>query len=173
MKKFFSEKVFIALLFFCLGGLSLWGIESLHQRISAHRPPAQAQKIFTNPLQDSDDFFTKMQKDVFDRSLMALPSDWQSGNTTQMQERQDEHFVYFDFDFGQQKPKQLNVSVEDGQVTVSAQVESRQEESGSQQFFSSSFQQSFPVPEGVNAADFKTEHDGSKIVIKFPKKQAS
>ncbi len=85
-------------------------------------------------------------------------------------EREDDRFVYYDLDFKGQTPENLQVKVEDGQISVSGRLEMKTETSGGGSVVSSSFHRSFPVPDNVIAEKFEIEQEGGKIVIKFPKR---
>lgn len=85
---------------------------------------------------------------------------------TGIQRREDDHFVYFDLRLQDPKSTSLNSKVEDGYLNITGKVEKNQDEDN---YFSSSFSKTFPVPDGVDAEKMQTEADGDKVTFKFPK----
>jgi len=97
----------------------------------------------------------------------AQPLEMDSG---EFRVREDEKFVYYDLDFNGQVLEDLQVKLEDGQVSISGRLEMNNEGTGGGAVMSSSFHRSFPVPENVIAEKFEIEQNGGKILIKFPKR---
>lgn len=185
MKSLFLNKIFLSILFFVLGGLSVLGFT--HYQKS--RAPISSQQG------DSDQFFDQFfNSDFFDKSkdpfaeMQRMQNEMEKqfdnknpfdnwyqkrfggGDLGEIKQREDNKFVYYDIDIHGQTPKDVKVNVADGQVDISGSTERKKEDKNNSSYYSSSFQRSFPVPSGVDAENFKMEQDGNKIVIKFPKK---
>lgn len=91
------------------------------------------------------------------------------GSLHDIQQREDDHFVYYDISVDGLKQEKVNVKVENGQVSISGQIEKKSDEAGSNFFYSSSFQRSFPAPNKVDPNNAQIEQQKGKLVIKFPK----
>jgi HSP20 family molecular chaperone IbpA len=95
------------------------------------------------------------------------------GEPGDIQTREDEDFVYYDVAIKNLSNKKLDIQVEGGQIMISGTIEKRSDDKGkntnSSQFYSSTFHRSFPVPFGVDGNKVQIEHEGEKIIIKFPK----
>lgn len=91
------------------------------------------------------------------------------GNAGDITRREDDHFVYYDIAVDGLRQEKVNVKVENGQLTISGQVEKKSEEGNSGSYFKSSFQRSFPVPSNVDSGKFQLEQGKEKLVVKFPK----
>lgn len=95
------------------------------------------------------------------------------GDPGDIQTREDEDFVYYDVVIKDLSNKKLDIQVEGGQIMISGTIEKRSNDKGknanTSQFYSSTFHRSFPVPYGVDSDRVKMEHEGEKIIIKFPK----
>ncbi|MFL5785167.1 MAG: Hsp20/alpha crystallin family protein [Bacteriovoracaceae bacterium] len=68
----------------------------------------------------------------------------------------------------------IKVSVEGGQVNISGEnktVQAQEEKGGTVRSESySSFERSFPVPEGTDPTQVSVQHETNELVIRFPKK---
>ena len=93
------------------------------------------------------------------------------GDVGDIKQREDEEFVYYDIELRDETPKELKVEVHDGQMSISGQIETMQNEQGSKNYMSRTFHRSFPVPGNVDGESFKMTQEGEKIVIKFQKRK--
>lgn len=95
------------------------------------------------------------------------------GEPGEIRQREDDDFIYYDVVIKDLVNQKLDIRVEGGQITVSGTVEKKSSDKGnkrsSQQFFSSTFHRSFPVPYGVDETKAQMEQEGEKIIIKLPK----
>lgn len=195
MQRFFSRTVVIAVLAFILGGLSVWGGNKLwdHYHPDSALPPSFALNEGQD-LPNFDDFFNRdffrqsrdpfkemerMQREMM-RNFGNLESDsdhfgswfqknFGGGSPSEFNTREDGDFVYYEIESSEGLPKKVDVKVEEGQVTISGEIERQDSSQGSSSKFSSTFVRSFPAPENVDAAKFQIEHQDKKIVIRFPK----
>lgn len=155
----------IAVIFFLLGGATVWGIDYyVAKKLEEKRPSiAQNHRPFEHFFKD--DFFNP-NKDPFQelRRLRQEMNAW-----SDFAQREDDKYVYYELDLKGQKPKKVEVEVKDGQVSITGQVEQKREDDNNSSFFSSSFHRSFPAPGNVDGEKFQMEQEGNKIIIKFPK----
>lgn len=95
------------------------------------------------------------------------------GDPGDVQMREDDDFVYYDVIIKNLSDQKLDIRVEGGQIKISGTIEKetgdKSKNRGSRQFSSSTFRRSFPVPSGVDSTKAEMEHDGDKVIIKFPK----
>lgn len=195
MKSFFSNRIFLSAIFFIIGGICTLGVTRYfdHRNLKAMPEQTLAQKdpdrFFNNMF--NDDFFgtsrnpfkemQRMQEQMLKQfgehdGFQDSFDNWYQnkfggGSVTELNEKEDNDFVYYEINTEGQTPKELKVDVKNGQVNISAEIEKKEENEGSKSVMTSSFHRSFPVPPNVDAENFKMEQDGKKIVIKFPKKK--
>jgi HSP20 family molecular chaperone IbpA len=91
------------------------------------------------------------------------------GNAGDVSQREDDHYLYYDISVEGLKPEKVKVKVENGQLSISGQVEKKSEEAGSGSYFVSSFHRSFPVPPDVESSKVQIDQEKDKLVVKFPK----
>ncbi|MEZ5572145.1 MAG: Hsp20/alpha crystallin family protein [Halioglobus sp.] len=123
-------------------------MEAMHQRMQA----------FLN----QDDFFG--QSGIvpgFGSGIAAA----QAGFDTVLQEGEDDHSVFYTMELGNQDVSNVNVKVENGYVSINADLS----EQSSNSYAHSSLSQTFPVPAGVNPDSAKVEKEKDAIVIRFDK----
>lgn len=167
MKKFISNRIVLAVFFFVIGGLSVWGGSRYLVQRKAH-PLADPSVVFQHePDRFFEDFFNN-DKD-FAEGTMNPFLEMGGKALGDIKQREDQHFVYYDIDLKGQNPNQLKVEVKDGEVTISGQTENKENHQGESSYFSSSFHRAFPLPDGVNGQAFKMERQDQKIILKFPK----
>lgn len=191
MKHFFTNKLFIATVSFIVGGVSVFG---LTRHFMQNKIDQQKSETPLGTEQFFDDFFNndffgrsrdpfeemrRMQKEMFkklndDRSFPGTFDRWYQrkfggGDSGEIRQREDDEYLYYDLDLKDQVPKELNVKVQDGQILIDGKIEAKEQKEGINQFYSSSFHRSFPVPSGVEGEKFKMEQEGNKIIIKLPK----
>lgn len=188
MKKIISHKAFIAVLFFLLGGVSVFAYERFkpEEPVLSQRHPFAFEDKFLNDFFNQD--FFERSRDPFEemrrmRSRMleqfenrdrfeGVFDDWYKGrfgggDVGEVSQREDDEFLYLDVDLKGKTPKNFNVKVENGQVTIVGEVETK-ESDGS--IASSRFERSFPAPPHVDSEKFVVEQSKDKMTIKFPKK---
>ncbi len=191
--KFFKEKWFIGVLCFALGGASMFGVQKLllkerHSNLDlfASRAPRSMDPLFDQFF--NDDFFDRSRdpfeemRQMRERMMRQFepeeggePFDswfqkkFGGGKAGDIRKREDEHFVYYDILIEGLKPEKVNINVENGQLSVSGQIENKSEENHSGSYFSSTFHRSFPVPTNVDSNRVQMEQIQGKIIVKFPK----
>ena len=178
MKSFFSKKIVIAILFFLIGlatGWSLHGPQSHSQKTSS-REFSEPRSFSINSLFD-DDFFSPNQDPFEEMRRLQKQMKNSLGDSQQLgqlSEHEDDESIIYELSLPQdQTPQKLQVDVKNGQVIISASIESKKDQDGLQSSISSSFHRSFPAPTGVDAEHFKLEQSENKIILKFPKKKNS
>ncbi len=138
-----------------------------------------------DPFEAMRKFRQRMQKDMqgFKSPSFSTPFDSWFGNkfgggTVQdIEKREDENFVYYDIKVKDVKGTTVNTKVENGYLTITGQIESKNseqdEESGysNSSVFSSTFSRTFPLPANVDEDSMEMESELNKIVIKLPKKE--
>jgi len=177
MKNFLLNRIVIVVVAFSFGGISVWGLTRYmdHQKskneTSFLRPslPTETQKFFKNFF--NDDFFSESQDPFAEmrRIQRQMQEQFVQTPTHEIKQREDDQFLYYEIDLHKQSPKEVKVDVKDGQVFISGQIESKENEDGSSRYYSSTFNRSFPVPEGTDGNNYTLEKEGQNIVIKFPK----
>lgn len=110
-----------------------------------------------------------------DENLFPRPSIFKNFiNTTQ---REDENYKYVDIITEDNNSDELKIDIKDGMINITSETKKstsvKNERSSVFSAFSSSFNQSFNVPEGVNEKKVEiikgTDQKPQKIIIKFPK----
>lgn len=138
-----------------------------------------------DPFEAMRKFRQRMHKDMqgFKSPPFSTPFDSWFGNkfgggTVQdIEKREDENFIYYDIKVKDVKGTTVNTKVENGYLTITGQIESKNseqdEDSGfsNSSVFSSTFSRTFPLPADVDEDSMEMESEQNKIVIKFPKKE--
>ncbi len=166
---------------------------ALRGSLFAHLPIKIARKISKN--MDSffersidDDFFNgsedlfeemdKMREQMIKRFDVSEVGDLlnhrhqrklRDGSVGDIKKREDAQYIYYDIAVQGLKQEKVNVQVQDGQITISGQIENKTSQDGSESYSSSSFQRSFPVPDGVDVHQIQVGQEQDKLVVKFPK----
>lgn len=172
MKNFFNTKLFIAILFFCVGFLANHLFVLL-----VHHPTSETAQIHPEANErfpvDPDDFDQKkmletiqgMQEGQVDgegmENAMGLGS---------IVQREDEFFEYYDIPLKDHRGtnRKLNVELKNGLVIIKEEMKKQQDNS----FSESSSEQMFTLDSrrlDIDRAEVQNEKD--KIVIKIPKKK--
>jgi HSP20 family molecular chaperone IbpA len=146
---------------------------------AAVEKPVQEQnpfdRFFKNDSLFGDDIFRSL--DSFHKKFEENFSSFESPGIGQISQREDENYVYFDVQVDDLKSTSIETQVEDGQLLLSGTVEKKSGDDGDEAAFSSSykstFQRSLPVPEGVDAMKMQVTNEKNKVIIKFPKLNAS
>jgi len=84
---------------------------------------------------------------------------------TSIQESEDEHSVFYTVKVGDKDSSKVNVSVENGYVSINAEITDKTANAYAQ----SSMSQSFPVPAGVDPDSARVDQKGDSVVISFDK----
>jgi HSP20 family molecular chaperone IbpA len=91
------------------------------------------------------------------------------GKAADISQREDDKYLYYDISVEGLKPEKVKVKVENGQLSISGQVENKSEQAGSSSYFVSSFHRSVPVPPNVDPSKVQIDQEKDKLVVKFPK----
>lgn len=175
----FKTRWFIGLACFSFGAAFTLGLQHFFFKPKSLNSPF-ARSYNMDPLLNhffNDDFFDRAQ-DPFEEMrrmrkemMKQLDQGGGGGGGTDIQQREDQNYVYYDIAVEGLKEEKVNVQVENGQLTISGQVEKKSEGNGSNSYFSSSFHRSFPVPSRVNADQFQVDQQKNRLVVKFPKRK--
>lgn len=134
--------------------------------------PEAMEKSFESALQE----MTKMRQQT-----MKLFDDWVAGmdpfqghinpqhEIARINEREDDHFIYFEIPIKNLKKEKLKVNIANGMVQVTGQIEKKKQGKHASSYYSSSFHRSFPVPAGVDADKVQMSQEKDQLVVKFPK----
>ncbi len=90
----------------------------------------------------------------------------------QMTTREDDKAVFYEIQVKDLAKEKVNIRVENETVTISGNIESTgssDEEGATRMYFKSSFQRTFPVPEGTDASKARMRQEKDKIIVEFPK----
>lgn len=91
------------------------------------------------------------------------------GKAADISQREDGKYLYYDISIEGLKPEKVKVKVENGQLSISGQIENKSEEAGTSSYFVSSFHRSFPIPPNVESSKVQIDQEKNKLVVKFPK----
>lgn len=158
IKKSLFHPILIFTVAFLAGGLTMW----VWDRATEKPRYVYQSRGFDHPfMQDlmGDDFFSRTH-DIFQSTF-----DFGGEGFGDVHQREDQDFVYFDIDLKGQTPKNFNVEVRDGQITIQGELESESAEG----HFSSRFERSFPTPDGVDASGFRLDPTDGKMTLILPK----
>lgn len=119
-----------------------------------------------NPLEDMfENMQTHMQKD----ENGGLQFQLSLGGNQNFEQSEDEKFYYFTLNLDDMKAKTFNVNVEDGQIHIEAQLETKEQDENSMHSMTQSFTRSLPAPPNADIDKFEVENKDNKIIIKIPK----
>lgn len=121
-----------------------------------------------------DNFFESDLMDMGPASRFGVGGMASSANITS---REDQHFLYYEISGDSIENTSVSTSVEDGYLTITAEIHSgnpkaENDESGGSSFqsnFQSTMQRTFPLPGNVDESKMETLAEGSKIILRFPK----
>lgn len=191
--KFFTHKVTIGFFAFFLGIGSFWGFEKLNaktkrsnlQSWAAPMINIQNDDLFSSedllrdfdPFKNQSSIFKHMDKwhqqmlkdfESFDPPQKHFWSGWTTTKDTSvaLKKKEDTDAVYFELETGKKVPKNFEVKVDQNQMTISGTVE---EGDGKTMSSTSSFVESFPVPQNVMADKYEVKNEPGKIVVRLPK----
>ncbi len=175
MKNIFDSKVLIAGLFFLLGFFSFWGGQTLLNHFQ-NKPRSAANHVpgfgpnepafpFGEEENDPFDEMRRLQKQMMQG--MVNPGGSGAGD---VESREDDKFVYYDISIPGVDPKNLQVTIENGQLSISGKSEQKSDDTGNGVYYSSQFHRTFPVPPETDSDKVQVESGKDKITLKFPKK---
>jgi len=101
----------------------------------------------------------------FPGSFGASPGMAQADFGTGLVAGEDQDSVFYTLDTGGQAVSNVNVTVENGYVSIDAEMSDK----SSNTYAHSSVSQTFPVPAGVNPDSARVDNQGDSIVIRFDK----
>ena len=178
MYSFFKNRATVALIFFVLGLSTSLLITNFnaHVKNSSLRKSADSSRDTVRSLFD-DDFFSSPNDPFEEMRRLQSQIKTSFNEATELKQtnqyEQDGYLVY-EFNFSQNSPpQQLQVDVKNGQINMTAKIESKTEQNGFHSSHVSSFQRTFPAPTDVDAEHFKLEQSENKVILKFPKKKDS
>ena len=89
--------------------------------------------------------------------------------------REDNDYVYYELDLGDEVDGEVDVTVEDGMVTISGRTEARKERSKGgmsvQSRSAATFHQRFPLPPGTDPESVYVDHADGKVTIRLGKSE--
>lgn len=109
-----------------------------------------------------DDFF---RSGAFTGRFGSWFNSAQGGFGTRIEEGQDQDSVFYKLQVGDRDVSDVNVRVENGYVSINAQMKEQSDHAYAQ----SSISQTFPVPPGVDPDSAKVDREGDAIVVRFEK----
>ena len=113
------------------------------------------------------------QMDKMTEEMMKQMQPQMGGSVAEVDSWEDDQFIYLKFKLGQINKNSLKGQSIDGLVTVKGQTKienTTQNQFGSSTSISiSSFNKTFPVPEGVKEEEVQIEHQDGALILKFPK----
>ena len=170
---------------FALGGAGMWAWQQHQQANSQVLAPVtspsggmalmQPGQALIDPIEEMEQMHRSMER-FFNRDDLFNPGVF-SGNFgswfttaaggfgTGIQEAEDEQSVFFKMKVGDKDVSNVNVTVENGYVSINAEVT----DETANAYAHSSISQSFPVPVGVDPDSAKIDQEGDSIVIRFDK----
>jgi HSP20 family protein len=168
-----NHKFTFAVLGFLLGLSTYWGVSTLRQ----HQVwmPSQVEDPFAELFTPMDPFkeLTRMQQRLFADAPMienvAAPAS--------LKVEEDEGHIVYNFAIPDLTHKNIQVRVEDGYVVLQGKSEKSNEASDQRSFFTSSFHQSYPWPQGVrsdlDSTKVKIKYEQDRIRVEFPKEDGA
>jgi HSP20 family molecular chaperone IbpA len=170
---------------FALGGAGMWAWHqhwaANPQTVAAHgmsadgKTLAQSGQPFVAPVMEMEQMQRRMeqffnQEDFFSPGVFSGNfGSWfntaDGGFGTKIQEGEDEHSIFFKMKVGDKDVSDVNVTVDNGYVSINAEITDKTANAYSH----SSVSQSFPVPVGADPDSAKIDQEGDSIVIRFDK----
>jgi HSP20 family molecular chaperone IbpA len=109
-----------------------------------------------------DDFFSQSGVAA---NFGSLFNSAPTGIGAELQQGEDDHSVFFKLQVGDQDVSNLNVRVENGYVSINAELSDK----SANAFARSTVSESFPLPAGVNPDSAKINKEKDSVVIRFDK----
>lgn len=198
MKSILLNRVFLSLFFFSAGLGVAFAYEKNFSQLKSP-VASESARVAQSPAQDdleavfdglfNDDFFrqsgdpfTQMRR-MREQMLKNFPQpngagspfdSWfekkfGGGSVAELNQREDDKFVYYDIAIQGLAENKVKVNVSDGQVEISGEVTKKSESGNQASVFTSTFHRSIPVPVGVDANKAELNQEKDRIVVKFPK----
>lgn len=193
MKNFFSNKITIGVLSFLVGigvvfaGQKIWMTKKLSTTNFASSTGGNSESFYDQFF--NSDFFNRSKEPFaeMDRMHKQLMKDFNNegvtddffgswykkkfggGEATEIKQREDKDFVYYDISIAGVDPKNFQVSVDNKQVNISGTEEKKTEGDSEESYYSSKFERSFPAPQGTDPSKVEIQHEKDKVILKFPK----
>lgn len=169
---FFKNRLVIAVLFFAMGVFTVKAYD--YYKFLKNPRPRYGFPIDEMLGNDPKSLFEEFFGDANDM-MAQLPHqldtfELHNSDLGEIETREDDQYLYYEIDLKGKTPKEMRVSVENGQMTISGQMESNSQEKSSSLVMSMSFHRSFPIPPDVDADKYSMEQVGEKLVIKLPKR---
>jgi HSP20 family molecular chaperone IbpA len=143
---------------------------------------SRSRDIFSQMRRMQESFFGGGIDNFFDSDLMDMDSGYGFGGKkissgANITSREDQDFIYYEISGDSIENTSVSTSVEDGYLTITAEIhsgDSNAESDGSassafQSSFQSTMQRTFPLPGDVDESKLETLAEGSKIILRFPK----
>jgi len=142
----------------------------------------RSEDIFAQMRKMHESFFDGGLNDFFESNLMDLDSGLTfSGkglsSGAKITSREDQNYLYYEIAGDSIENTSVSTSVEDGYLTITAEIhsgDSKAENDGSAgssflSSFQSTMQRTFPLPGNIDESKMETLAEGSKIILRFPK----
>ncbi len=171
MRKLINTRIFIAVIFFCVGFLTNHLLVKF-----VHNPTTRLTELAAGPEDrfpvDPDDFDHNKIMETIKRMEAGVGQDMESamGGPAIIAQREDDKFEYYDIPLRGHDGanRKLNVEIKDGLVRVKEDTKNKDENSLSE----SSSERMFTLdPRRVDIDRAEVLNEKDKIVIKIPKKQ--
>jgi HSP20 family molecular chaperone IbpA len=179
MRKVFANKSVLAGFFFVLGLFTYWaGQMAYHRFVLARReapprpPMAHYPPGFGGAFDEEDeemDPFVQMQRMQQQMLRGMAPGGGTGQRAGEVEEREDDKFVYYDIHVKGVDQNKLKVNIENGQITISGEIAFTPDDGEEGGGMISKFHRSFPAPPQTDAEKVQVESTKDKITLKFPK----
>ena len=186
-KKIFNNKFFTAVFSFALGAGVMFFFLNKNPQVKNSLSPINLLNSLTSDKDDPDTDVVnpfaeiqKMQKELMEdfKEANGAGSSFETlqqksiGATSHLYEitsSEDEKNFQYSIKLNSAKKEDLNISIENGQMTIKAVVEQKANHSQN----NSTVISSFPLPETVDADKMEITNVNDSIIVKFPKTTAS
>ena len=131
------------------------------------------QPLFPSPFGDEDNDPFKAMAKMEEEMLSQLQDDRSGGfafsQDTDIQQREDNKFVYYTIQLKDINRESLKVNIENGQVNLTANIEKKSNSRNGSNTMVSIFERSFPLPGNIDSDKLEISQEKEKIILKFPK----
>ncbi len=168
MKNIFDKKITVAVVFFFVGMAAQWSLQKIRGK------PAPPASYFSKNI-TPDEFDQILDQDYeanFFKPISKLAASYGGAlgeENIHVQQREDQNYVYYELALNGIESKNLNIQVENGQVSVAAKIDKDSDDGGQHITYHSSFNRSFPAPPNADAQKVEILHEANKMILKFPK----
>lgn len=119
--------------------------------------------------------FENWNKDASSGFLSSPFDSWYGnrfgGTVADISQREDNDNVYYDISVDGLGDSKVNTEVKNGYITIKGETKKEKDDDKAKSLMQSSFQRTFPVPNGVDADHMETISEHGKITLRFPKKK--